>query len=91
MKHMMERHDALKALSEGVTTHACSQLAEVEGLKKLLGKYRDTQKGLEKWVCLLKGKDVAAFVHHFQEVKRQISLLYPDLDHCTFIPFQELL
>lgn len=47
----------------GAVTHVCAHLAEVEGLKEMFRNDRDTQKGLEEQVSLLKDEAVEAYVH----------------------------
>lgn len=75
-------------LAEGATTQVHAHLAEVEGLKKLLGKDRDTHKVLGEKVSLLKDEVVVTYVHLFEEAERKIVLLYLDLNLSSMDHFQ---
>lgn len=70
-----------------MATQARAHIAEVGGFKKTPRKACDTQKCLEEQVSLLKDEVMAASAHHFEEVKRQISLFYHNMNFSSMDHF----
>ncbi|KAI5404316.1 hypothetical protein KIW84_051463 [Lathyrus oleraceus] len=80
LKQMKVRRDNLKVLAEIVATHERFRQAEVKGLRKLLVEAQSSLKSTKERVSQLMDDVISAFVHHFKEVKMQVSLLYAHLD-----------
>lgn len=77
LKQMKVRREDMKVLVEGVVAHARVQQEEVKGLKKSLEETHNALEGMKEKVSQLTNDFMTEFVHHFEEARRQISLLYP--------------
>lgn len=60
-------------------------------MKKSLEEARGPLKGIKEKVLWLMDDAMLAFVHHFKEARRHMSLLYPHLDLSPVDPFKVVL
>ncbi|CAI8614621.1 unnamed protein product [Vicia faba] len=63
----------------------------VDGLNKLLEKAQSSLEIMEERVSQLTDEVVVASVHHFEEARRRVALLYPHLDLSPLDPFKVVL
>ncbi|KAI5408326.1 hypothetical protein KIW84_054233 [Lathyrus oleraceus] len=66
-------------------------LAKADGFKKLLEEVQSTLEITNEWVSQLTDDTVVSSVHHFEEVKRRVTLLYPRLELSPVDPFKVVL
>ncbi|KAL5067051.1 hypothetical protein RYX36_017938 [Vicia faba] len=60
-------------------------------LKKLLEESYSALEITEECVSQLTHEVVVAFIHHFEEARRRVTLLYPHLDLSPLGPFKDVL
>lgn len=69
-----------------MVAHARVQQAEVDGLRKLMEEAMGALESTKEWGFQLKEDVITTSIHHFEEAKRRVSLLYPHMD-LSFLPF----
>lgn len=91
LKQMKVKRDDLKVLAEGVSTQVCIQQTKVRSLRKLLEDAQNALKIKKERDFQLTDDIVAASIHHFEEEKRWVFLLYLHLYLTPLDPFKVVL
>lgn len=79
------RRDDKKLL---VVAQTCVQQAKVDGLEISLKEAQSAFRSTEEHVSQFTNKTVVASVHHFEEERRLVALLYPHMDLSPLDPFK---
>ncbi|KAI5394283.1 hypothetical protein KIW84_061104 [Lathyrus oleraceus] len=85
---LSENMDVVKVLTNEMSIEALVQFKEVRRLEQSLKRARIPLEILEERVSLLKDEVVAIFVHHFERVRRHVTLIYPAMDLILMDPSQ---
>ncbi|KAL5075032.1 hypothetical protein RYX36_014016 [Vicia faba] len=81
----------IQGLVEELAKGRIIQQIEVHGLKKLLEKSHSALEIMEECVFQLTNEFVVTYIHHFEESRKRMALLYPRLDLSPLYPFKVVL